>query len=242
MTLNFLRRHAWIVPVALSLWGVGSAPAYSADEANDATKAGGAATLEPTDARRAGPPPHDDPASPDAAVGPPPAAVLQDFARPSLSVPVGDWRMVNASTSAAPGMSEAHGMHGSHGAHGSTSGAPAAAMPGKAGMPAASGAHEAHRLPAASGPSGPPEASGSHGSHGASNAPPTSHGMLGGHDMQGHSGHAVATPGTLADHGAMSHAMPMPPPAEAPADAHAGHGGGRPSDGPAGHGSSGDSQ
>ncbi|WP_150575250.1 hypothetical protein [Pandoraea aquatica] len=98
MTFLSLRRHAWCVPVALSLWGVSSPPAVAAEPATS--------TVVP-----------DDPASPDAPAGPIPAPVLGDFARPALSVATSDWRMVNASVSGMPEMSGSGHAMTSHSGH-----------------------------------------------------------------------------------------------------------------------------
>ncbi|VVE64223.1 hypothetical protein PCA31118_01533 [Pandoraea captiosa] len=89
MTLLLLRRHAWRVPVALSLWGAGSVTATAADSATPPVVI-------------------HDPASPDAPAGPIPASVLGDFTAPALSVPTGDWRAINASVSGNAGMSGGH--------------------------------------------------------------------------------------------------------------------------------------
>ena len=85
----FLRRHAWFVPVALSLWSVGSVPAIGAESA-------------------APPVVSADPAAPDAPTDPIPrssAGVLDDFAPPALSIATGDWRKVNADVTGTSGMS-----------------------------------------------------------------------------------------------------------------------------------------
>ncbi|WP_150667545.1 hypothetical protein [Pandoraea anhela] len=91
MTFLSLQRHAWCVPIALSLWGAGAAPAIGAQSA-------------------APPPDATDPASPDAPVGALPDGVLHDFARPALSVATGDWRAINASVSGAGHAGMGHAM------------------------------------------------------------------------------------------------------------------------------------
>lgn len=99
MMLLSLRRHAWIVPVALSLLGAWSAPGANATSA----------TAPPALDDHAGVTGANDPAAPEAPAGPPPVGVLHDFSRPALSVPTGDWRKVNAGVAAMPGMT---GMSG----------------------------------------------------------------------------------------------------------------------------------
>lgn len=94
MMLPSLRRHAWIVPVALSLLGAWSAPTANA----------ASATAPPALDDHTGMTGADDPAAPQAPAGPPPVGVLHDFSRPALSVPTGDWRKVSASVAAVPGM------------------------------------------------------------------------------------------------------------------------------------------
>lgn len=170
MTLHLFRRRAWIVPVALSLWSTGPAPAFSANGVRGADVASGAPSPEPTLAQGAESSTTRDAASPDAPAGPPAATVLQDFARPPLSVPATDWRKINADVSPSTA------THGSRGAH--------------------AGAHSTHSA------------------HSANNA----------------------SAGAL-DHAAMGHATPIPPPAEATANAHAGHRGAH-----AGHDAAGGSQ
>ncbi|WP_150720911.1 hypothetical protein [Pandoraea capi] len=91
MTFSCLRRHAWCMPVALSLWGASAAPAIGAESATPPASAA-------------------DPASPDAPTGPLPDNVLHDFARPALSVATSDWRMVNASVSGAGHAAMGHAM------------------------------------------------------------------------------------------------------------------------------------
>ncbi|AJP56095.1 hypothetical protein UC34_02000 [Pandoraea vervacti] len=85
MMFLLLRRHAWRVPVALTLWGAGSVTATGAESA-----------APPVVIR--------DPASPNAPTGPMPASVLGDFTPPALSVATDDWRTVNASVSGNAGM------------------------------------------------------------------------------------------------------------------------------------------
>ena len=134
--LPSLRQHTWIVPVALSLWGAWSAPASSATsspippapEAHDA---------------HASPNGSDDPASPDALAGPLPVGVLHDFSRPALSVPTSDWRKVNASVSAMPGMTGMAEMSGSRDDAGNTTTPPSAGHAGHAGH----GGHAGHSMP-----------------------------------------------------------------------------------------------
>ncbi|WP_150599351.1 hypothetical protein [Pandoraea fibrosis] len=125
--LSSLRRHTWIVPVVLSLWGAWPAPASSATSA----------PALPAHDGHASPTGSDDPASPDALAGPLPVGVLHDFSRPALSVPTGDWRKVNASVSAMTDMTEMSGSrhdmggataapvngHAGHAGHGTQGGA-----------------------------------------------------------------------------------------------------------------------
>lgn len=124
--LTSLRRHTWIVPVVLSLWGVWSAPASSA------TSAPALPAHEAHDGH-ANPTESDDPASPDALAGPLPVGVLHDFSRPALSVPTDDWRKVNASVSAMPGMTDMTEMSGTRHDMGGTTAAPATGHAGHAG-------------------------------------------------------------------------------------------------------------
>lgn len=164
MTLSSLRPRAWIVPIALSLWAAGLAPACGATSATPETP-GTSGAPPPGGDGRADVTRADDPASPDAPAGPPPSGVLRDFSRPALSVPADDWRMINASVSGG-----GHDMAGRVSAN--TSAAPS---------PSPHATHAAPTAPAA------------HGAHGASPA-------------------AGAATQAQANHEAMGHAMPTPPP------------------------------
>jgi len=117
MTFLPIRRRAWIVPVALSLWGAWFATANSATHATEST-------APPAHDGHSGVTTADDPAAPDAPAGPPPIGVLHDFSRPALSVPTSDWRKVNASVSGMSGMTAMPGMSdGGHDMAGHNSGA-----------------------------------------------------------------------------------------------------------------------
>lgn len=179
MTLSSLRPRAWIVPIALSLWAAGLAPACGATSATPETP-GAPGTPPPGGDGRADVTRADDPASPDAPAGPPPSGVLRDFSRPALSVPADDWRMINASVSGG-----GHDMAGHVSAN--TSAAPSPAP------------HATHATPAAP---VAPAAPAAHGAHGASPA-------------------AGAATQAQANHEAMGHAMPTPPPSGTALDSQA---------------------
>ncbi|WP_157112199.1 hypothetical protein [Pandoraea faecigallinarum] len=96
MTFLALRRRAWCVPLALSLWAAGSAPAVGAGSAPSPVASS-------------------DSASPDAPIGPLPVGVLHGFTPPAPSVATSDWRMVNAGVSNMSGMSGAAHDMANHG-------------------------------------------------------------------------------------------------------------------------------
>ncbi|WP_374619159.1 hypothetical protein [Pandoraea sp.] len=188
MTLSSLRPRAWIVPIALSLWAAGLAPACGATSATPETSgtpgtSGAPGTPPPGGDGRADVTRADDPASPDAPAGPPPSGVLRDFSRPALSVPADDWRMINASVSGG-----GHDMAGHVSAN--TSAAPSPSPH------ATHATHATHAAPTA------PAAHGAHGAHGASPA-------------------AGAATQAQANHEAMGHAMPTPPPSGTALDSQA---------------------
>lgn len=142
MTSSSLRRHAWVVPLMLSLSGLWSSHAASAEPA-------------PASAGLA------DPSAPDAPAGPPPQGVLQDYSRPALSVATGDWRQINAGVAGMNGMSGMGGGGHDMGDMPSTppAGHAAHTMPMRTGnvststMPAPGGEHEMHGMTMSAPPS-----------------------------------------------------------------------------------------